>query len=216
MLAVGLCLAALGAIPTYAQFSVISTPASSYTSATTLMSIPGANSSTTSTLTDGAETLTFSSTLTVATVPSGGWSTWNSPPATESSTPKVLWGNGLTSLTITLSSGATIFGFEIEPNNNGAFNVTATFYNGATVLGSVPLTVNGMSGALLAAASSTSSPITSVVVTAPAGAGGFAMAQFRHTASAVPALGLPGLAALALALLAAGAFIANRGALART
>jgi hypothetical protein len=205
--------AASSVIPAFAQFSPIATPTSAYTGATTVMSIPGANFSTTNTLTDGTLTLNFSSTLSVRTVPGGGWATWNSPPATESSTPKVLAGVGLTTLTITLPTGNTIFGFEVEPNGPGTFLVTATYYNGATVLGSIPLSIPANSGALLAAASS-STPITSVVVTAPGGAGGFAMAQFRYAAApavaAVPALGTPALCGLALALLVGGMLLARR------
>jgi hypothetical protein len=178
------------------------------------MSIPGANFSTTSSLTDGLETLTFSSTLDVRTVPGGGWATWNSPPAVESATPKVLAGIGLTTLTITLAPARNTFGFELEPNGPGTFALTVTFFNGGTTLGSVPLTINSSSGALVAAASS-GTPITSVVITSPSGAGGFAMAQFRYgnavlTPPTVPTLGVPALSGLAMALLAAGSLLARR------
>ena len=178
LLKIGVCMALLGVAPSFAQFVTFATPTSSYTGGTTVMSIPGANFSTTSTLTDGTETLTFSSALSVRTVPSGGWATWNSPPAVESHTPKVLFFNGQ-NVTVTLSLASPTVGFEIEPNGPGTFSITATFFNGATNLGSIPLSINASSGALLAAASS-ATPITSVVVAAPAGAGGFAMAQFRY------------------------------------
>jgi hypothetical protein len=154
----------------------------------------------------------------VRTVPGGGWATWNSPPNVESSTPKVLAiTTGLTSFTITLSPAQPTFGIEIEPNN-GTQPITLTYLNGATTLGSISRTVVGTSGALLFAASS-STPITSVVLTIPSGASGFAMAQFRYgstflgTITAVPAAGMPALSGLALALLAAGALLARRQSL---
>src|SRR5215813_8879511 len=84
-----LCLV-LSGTPIFAQFVTFSTPTATYTGGTTVMSIPGANLSTTTTLTDGTETLTFSNTVDVRTVPGGGWATLNSPPAVESATPKVL------------------------------------------------------------------------------------------------------------------------------
>jgi hypothetical protein len=151
----------------------------------------------------------------VRQVPGGGWATWNSPPAVESSTPKVLAvTTGLTSFTITLGTPFTVFGFELEPNN-GTQSITATYYNSATVLGTITRSVVGTSGALLFAASS-STPITSVVLTVPAGASGFAMAQIRHgslvvsSALATPALGMPAMGGLAMALLAAGVLLARR------
>jgi hypothetical protein len=192
--------AVFGAANAFAQFNVISTPDAAYTSSTTVMAIPGANLSTATTLTDGTETLTYSNTVSVRTVPGGGWSTWNSPPAVESSTPKVhAITTGLTSFTITLSSPQRIFGFEFEPNN-GTQPVTVTYFNGGTILGTISQTVAGVSGALLFAASSDGEPITSVTITIPASASGFAMAQFRYgnTISAIPTLSDYGMIGMAL------------------
>src|SRR5215475_5965739 len=130
LLTVGLWIGTLGLAPAFAQFLTFSTPTTPYTSGTTVMSIPGANLSTTNTLTDGTETLTFSNTVDVRTVPAGGWATWNSPPNVESSTPKVLAiTTGLTSFTITLSPALATFGIEIEPNN-GTQPITLTYFNG--------------------------------------------------------------------------------------
>jgi hypothetical protein len=212
LLWVTLLLAMLGAVPAFAQFTVIATPTSGYTSSTTVMAIPDPNFTVKSSLTDGTQTLTFSSNVDVRTaaVSGGGWATWNSPPAVESHTPKVLFANNATTFTITLSSPSTTFGFELEPNN-GTQAFTVTYFNGGTALGSIPLTIAGTSGALLAAAS-TNLPITSVVITAPSAAGGFAMAQFRYgtVTQTVPTLGPPVMGGLALALLAAGALFARR------
>ena len=216
--------AVLGVIPAFAQFTQIATPTSQYTGGTTLLTIPGANLSTTTTLTNGTQTLTFSATVDVRQVPAGGWATWNSPPAVESATPKVLAiTTGLTTFTITLGTPITLFGVEIEPNN-GTQPITATYFNGSTLLGTISRSVVGTSGALLFAGSS-STAITSVVITLPSGASGFAMAQFRYgTAStgptspvaAAPALGMPALGGLALALLALGSLLAQRQSLNRT
>ena len=183
------------------------------------MSIPGANFSTSTTLTDGTQTLTFSNTVDVRTVPGGGWATWNSPPNVESSTPKVMAiTTGITSFTITLSPPQLSFGIEIEPNN-GTQPVTLTYLNGASTLGSVSRSVPGTAGALLFAASS-STPITSVVLTIPSGASGFALAQFRYgpnflgaptiVPTAVPTLSDGATAGLAIALLAVGVMLARR------
>jgi hypothetical protein len=214
MLKAGLLIGLLGAAPAFAQFTTFATPTPAYTGSTTVIPIPGANLSTTTSLTDGTETLTFSSTVDVRTVPSGGWATWNSPPAVESATPRVIAAVSATTLTITLSSPRTTFGIEIEPNN-GTQTITATYFNGGTTLGTISQSVVGSSGALLFAASTTT-PITSVTVTAPAAASGFAMAQFRYGSTsslpptAVPALGTPAFSALAMALLAAGALLSRR------
>ena len=71
---------------TLLSFTPISQPTAAYMAATTNMSgsIPADGTSITS-LSDGTETVSFSSSVIAQTVP-GGWSTWNSPPATESAT----------------------------------------------------------------------------------------------------------------------------------
>jgi hypothetical protein len=208
-------MAVMGALPASAQFLTFATPTAPYTGGTTLVPIPGANFSTTTSLTDGIETFGLSSTVDVRTVPAGGWATWNSPPNVESATPKVLAiTTGLTSFTITLSPAQFTFGIEIEPNN-GTQSITLTYLNGVTTLGSITQSVVGTSGAKLFAASS-STPITSVVLTIPAAASGFAMAQWRYGSTflgigpTVPTAGMPALGGLAAALLACGSLLARR------
>jgi PEP-CTERM motif len=105
------------------------------------------------------------------------WATWNCPPATESCTPNVLWNQGFSSLTITLTSAANIVGFELEPDNFAVEETTAQFFNGGTLLGTIDLFPNGSAGALLFAAQSDQN-ITSVVITNLAG-DDFAIAQLR-------------------------------------
>src|SRR5262249_47435859 len=69
---------------TLLSFTPISQPTGAYTGATTNMGaqIP-ADGSTTGALNDGTETVTFSQTMTAATVPAGGYNNWGSPPNTE-------------------------------------------------------------------------------------------------------------------------------------
>jgi hypothetical protein len=132
-----------------------------------------------------------------------------------------------TSLTFTLSTPVNTLGFEIEPANRGAappagptpFTISATFFNGGTVLGVVSRAIPN-NGALLEAASSTT-PITSIQISSPLAAGGFALGQFRFgnviigappppTVSAgIPALGTTALAGLALLLAAAAVLLAR-------
>jgi hypothetical protein len=87
--------------------------------------------------------------------------------------------------------------------------------NGGTALGTITQSISGASGARLAASSATQ-PITSVVVTAPAGAGGFAIAQLRYGfQSTPPPTGVPTLdttasCGLGVLLAAAGALLARK------
>jgi PEP-CTERM motif len=115
----------------------------------------------------------------------GTWATWGCPPQTESCTPNVLWNEGFSTLTISLSSPASIFGFELEPDNFAIEETTAQFYNGTSLVGTIDLFPNGSAGALLFAAE-TDSQFTSVVITNLAG-DDFAIAQLRYApASTVP------------------------------
>ena len=118
----------------------------------------------------------FSVALDQRNVP-GSWGTWACPPATESCTPNVLYTQGATSLTLTLTSAANIVGFELEPDAFAQEQVTAEYFNGVTPLGTISLSPNGSSGALLFAAQS-SQEITSVLITDTAG-DEFAIAQLR-------------------------------------
>jgi PEP-CTERM motif len=108
----------------------------------------------------------------------GSWATWNCPPATESCTPNVLWNEGFSTLTISLLSPTSTFGFELEPDNFAVEEVTAQFFNGGTLVGTIDLFPNGSAGALLFAAQS-DQQFTSVVITNLAG-DDFAIAQLRE------------------------------------
>ena len=198
----------LAATSALAQFTQVSLPDAAYTSSTTLIPITAANGTTVLSVTAGSQTITLGTGLVVAQVGVSGWSTWNSPPNAETATPKVLARySTLASLTLTLSTPTTTFGFELEPNTFGVFPISVAFMNGATTLGTVTRSPNGASGALLFAASS-STPITSAVITATGGGNGYAMAQFRQAASTgtqpVPTLGEWGVIGLTVLLILYG------------
>ena len=69
--------------------------------------------------------------------------------------------------------------------------MTATFMVGAATVGSIPLTVSGNGGALLFAAT-TDQPFTSVVLTAPVLANGFAIAQVSYGLNSTTLTGTTG------------------------
>jgi hypothetical protein len=166
-----------------ADFTVISQPDILYKSGSNLIQIGSIGDGTTlSSITDSNQTVNFSDTLTKGTVPGGGWANWGSPPNTESSTPPVLITSAsVTSLTLNLLIPSTTFGFELESGNGSAYTISVDFKQGSSVIGNISLTVNSNAGAQLFAAKTILNPFTSLVINAPAGAQGFAMAQFRYS-----------------------------------
>jgi PEP-CTERM motif len=120
----------------------------------------------------------FGSGLQERNVP-GSWGTWACPPATESCTPNVLYTNGATSLTLTLTAGANVAGFELEPDLFQQEEVRVDYYatDLTTILGTIDLFPNGSSGALLFGASDNSN-FGKIVITDLSG-DDFAIAQLR-------------------------------------
>jgi PEP-CTERM motif len=118
----------------------------------------------------------FSNPMSENNVPNS-WATWGCPPATESCTPNVLWNEGFSTLTLTITGSFTTIGFELEPDQFQQEEVTAQYFNGGTLLGTIDLFPNGSAGALLFAAHA-DSPITSVVITDLAG-DDFSIAELR-------------------------------------
>ncbi len=163
-----------------------------YTTGTTNLAsgIP-ADGSTTTSLTDGMETVSFSQTMTAATVPGGGWSNWGAPPNTESNTPRVLFNSTIDSVTLSLATAAATFGVEMETGVNGTHSLTANFYDGANLLGTISRSVTTPSGALLFAAS-TNQAFTSVVLSTPGGGLGIGIAEVRYSLPASPLTGTAG------------------------
>ena len=123
----------------------------------------------------------FSSGLVELSVPST-WSTWNSPPFTESSTPNVLWTNGTTSLTLALPSKQfNTAGFELQPDLYAKETIQVAFYNqSGGLIGTITREVNGYAGALLFAGQDDSPGqyIEDIVITDDAG-DDFAIAELR-------------------------------------
>ena len=168
-------------IPVFADsFTIIPQPTGSYTSGTT--DYGGGDGSGGFICSLGP--FSFSNPQSENNVPNS-WATWGCPPATESCTPNVLWNEGFNSLTISFSP-TSIMGFELEPDNFAVEEVTAQFFDGANLVGTIDLFPNGSAGALLFAAQ-TDGQFTSVVITDLAG-GDFAIAQLR---AGVPPPGTP-------------------------
>lgn len=163
-----------------ATFTAIPQPDAAYVADTTLIDISGIADGTTpiNSITDGTQTVSFTNGgLTKRSVP-GSWSTWSSPPDSETATPHILHSIEL-GQTLDLSAPAVIFGFELEPNPLSVqpFNADFILMSGPTIVGSIPINVDGASGARLFAAEVTGQVIDRVVV---AGTSEFAIANVRY------------------------------------
>jgi hypothetical protein len=172
-----------------ADFTQIVQPNAAYTSSTNLISlgyIAEGDSGITS-VTDGTQTVSFDLGMTKTAI-GANWSTWNAPPAVESSTPEVLYQVQAETLTLTLAVPSTTFGFELQGDASIISDFYVAFMEGANLVGFVNLAVDGIGGALLFAGSTTTSPFTSVIITNTSlNANGFAIANLRYTAVPEPA-----------------------------
>jgi hypothetical protein len=186
-----LSMAMLAGVSAKADFTPIAQPTVAYTSSTTLIDVSGIPDGTTgiTSVTDGIQTVSFDQSLEKGTAGGSGWATWNSPPAVESSTPPVLFRASTNSLTLSLSTLSTTFGFELQGNNFIVSQFLVTFLDNAlNPVGSVNLAVDGNGGALLFAASTTTSPFSKVTIdNTSLDAGGFGIANIRYTAVPEPA-----------------------------
>ena len=172
-----------------ADFTPIAQPTVGYTSSTTLIDISGIPDGTSNILsvTQGPQTVSFDSGVTKTAV-GVGWSTWGSPPFTESNTPSVLVKAPGNTLQMLLSLPSTTFGFELQGNMTTVNEFNVQFYEGVVPVGNITLFINGNAGARLFAASTTDSPFTSVVINNVDGqAQGFAIANLRYTPVPEPA-----------------------------
>lgn len=161
----------------------ISNPDASYVAATTNIAITQPDGTDITSLSDGVLTIDFSHVREVHTVPSGGWSTWSSPPDSETDAPRVLtadnYNSSLSSLTLTFSNPVNIFGVEAEGDPFDIRTFTASFFNGINLVGSFTRDINGAAGARLLAASASGGDIfTSVTISTNVD---FALAQFRYS-----------------------------------
>lgn len=199
----------LVSLPMFADsFTVFSTPTSAYTSVTTDFGGGDGSGGTISSL----GPFTFSTPMSERSVPNGGWATWNCPPATESCTPNVLYTNGATTLTMTISGSFNTIGFELEPDIFQQETVTATFFASDGTSFTLSLNPNGSAGALLYAVQddTAGSTITSVVIVDTAG-DDFAIAQLRAGNSGTSSVPEPAsLFLLGSSLLGLGGFARKR------
>lgn len=159
-----------------------------YASTATLLPITTPEFDVTTSLADPDVTVTFSVPLMSLSVLNGSWFSWSSPPFSETGTPDVLWTQGVTTLEISFSTPLTVFGFELQPNELNVFTITATYFNGSTVLDSIIRDVDGDAGARLFAAVSTppTDPFTSVRIST--GGADFGIAQLRYVVQQQPPL----------------------------
>lgn len=181
---------ALAGVSARADFTPIAQPTAAYTSSTTLVDISGIPDGTSgiTSVTQGAQTISFDQSVTKTTV-GVGWQTWGSPPNTESSTPPVLFRTFTNSLTLVLSVPSTTFGLELQGNEFVLSQFLVIFLDESlNPVGNVNLQVDGSAGALLFAASTTTSPFSRVVINDTSqNANGFAMAQLRFIPVPEPA-----------------------------
>jgi hypothetical protein len=171
---VGLGMLALVTPAVDAGFVPIAQPDAAYLSASTLLPITGADFDLVPSLSTGSFSVTFDTDLVALTVPTT-WTSWGSPPDVETATPRVLWTNGATSLTLTFNAPLVLFGLEAQPNTSVVSPITASYFQGANLVGEIPLDVDGSGGARLFAASSTT-PFDKVVLSST---DDFAIAQVR-------------------------------------
>jgi hypothetical protein len=132
------------------------------------------------------------------------WATWSSPPFSETATPIVLpdfRSGGLPTATFTFSQALSAFGMELEPDPFGMHPITVSFFDGATLVGTISQMVEGSAGAREFAATTTTQQFTSVTISSDFD---FAAAQLRYTTSvpepgtlALSAVGFVGLLAYA-------------------
>jgi len=194
------------AIPAIADFIPIAQPDSTYVNSTSLISLSGFASGTTNitSITDGVQTLQFSQAQTSAAIGSG-WATWGAPPFTESSTPQLLFKINYSNLVIDLQQASKTFGLELQGNDFSIQSFSVDFLDASSVLvGTITQNVNGSGGARLFAAMTNTNPFTRIRINAAVAANGFAMAQYRYSAAAVPEPA--SYAIMAQALLGAGYF----------
>jgi hypothetical protein len=194
------CLAALAASRADAN-GIITVPTPAYLASTTLLSLSGLeDGDEVVAVSDGALTVSFSSTMMRLTVPDT-WGTWNTPPFTESAQPAILWSEGATSVHMSLSAPQRVFGFEAQPDLSDVEALSAAYFDAdGNLLGELVRHVSGNGGALLFAAI-WDVPVASVVFSDLADED-FAIANLRYgSAFVVPSPGSGALVATGLLLL---------------
>lgn len=163
-------------------FEIIDSPNNLYTNSTNkidISSIPVGlfiNS-----ITDGNQTISFSSSMEKLEAPNDGWNNWGFPPATESNTTDVLFSNWQNIINLTLDKPSSVFGFEMEANLFGTFPLTVEFYSGTTLIGQITKNVTTPDGASLFAAKTCCDHLfDNIKILVPSDVLGFSIAQIRY------------------------------------
>ncbi|OPX85335.1 MAG: hypothetical protein A4E53_03553 [Pelotomaculum sp. PtaB.Bin104] len=169
------------AVQVSGSITPIENPTSSYTSSTTKINISGiSNGSNRNSITDGTQTVTFSSSMEKRTAPSIHWLLWPSPPISETNNPPILIKRLTNTITWTLSKPASIFGFELQKANPLELTYSVEFYTGDTLVGTIKRDLPD--NAPLFAAETQTTPFTKVVIKIGYNGPslGFAVAQIRY------------------------------------
>ena len=174
--------------------TVILTPDPGYLATTTLVTFSDPDEALLSAVTASPLTITFSNLFRASTV-GNNWAT------------RVLWSGlddntffPITTSTLDFSLPVSLFGFELQPGPTDQHTVTASFFNGVTLLQSISRDLLGDSGArLFAYSAGPGESITSVVINSDAD---WAIGQLRfQEAEPVPEPATAALTAAALSLL---------------
>ena len=116
------------------------------------------------------------------------WSGWNCPPFTESCRPKVLYAEGVSTLTLSVTAHGNTAGFEFEPDEFLPESVSATFVNNlGQDIATITRDVNGKAGALLfALRDNTPGRWIDHIIIVDSDGDDFAIAELRQGNSVVP------------------------------
>ncbi|MGG1573157.1 OmpL47-type beta-barrel domain-containing protein [Fictibacillus sp. NRS-1165] len=161
----------------------ISKPTADYLNSTRKISLANlTNYGSYDSITDGTQTVTFSSSMQRLKVNNGWSSDWG--PDVEERSPDVLFSNYANQLTWNLAQPATTFGFELAANLYGSFNYTVDYFSGTALVGS--LTQSGRTdfsnGDIKVFGATSKTPFDRVVIRSNSDTQGFAVAQIRYSA----------------------------------
>jgi hypothetical protein len=155
---------------------------------------------------NGSQAVVFDHSMLPASVPYN-WASWNAPPAVETQYPQVLMTGGRSSLWLSLESPASVFGFELSPDQAVPAEVIAYFFNAQDLVGTIERSPSGNNGALLFAAASSTDTFSYVYIDSLSG-DDFAIGNIRYSSEPVNLTDSPEPASSILATLACFALCA--------